>query len=210
MGYLVRMPWWGEWLFPGGLFRIPRPSPGIYLSFDDGPHPKITPWVLDQLKQYDAKASFFCIGRNAKSWPELVRRIVAEGHCLGNHTENHVNGWNTRTAEYLKEVDLAAEAIPGSYFRPPYGRIRLSQAKGLVEKGYRLVIWDVLSGDFDRNISGEECALRVRTKARPGSIVVFHDSEKAWERLHIALPHILEYFTWLGWKFYRLPQENVY
>lgn len=210
MGYLVRMPRWGNWLYPKAIFKGPSTLPGLYLSFDDGPHPEITPWVLDRLKEFDARASFFCVGQNVRSYPEVFRRIIDEGHTLGNHTDSHLDGWKTPTARYLQDLDRAADIIPSQYFRPPYGRIRPAQVRGLKDRDYRLVLWDVLSGDFDLRISGEECALRVQRTAVPGSLVVFHDSEKAWQRIRKALPEVLAHFAHRQWNFHGLPKDYVH
>lgn len=171
----------------------------IYLSFDDGPHPVATPFVLDMLKQYDARATFFCIGKNVAAYPDIFQRIVAEGHSVGNHTQDHLNGWLTGTETYLRNVGLAKRYIQSPLFRPPYGKIRSAQVKKMHH--YRIIMWDVLSGDFDKSVSTNECIQNVIQHTNNGSIVVFHDSEKAWSTMSNALPVVLEHFKKKGFEF---------
>lgn len=197
------MPSWMSWVYPQALFR--GPEKGLYLTFDDGPHPVHTPWVLDQLKKWEAKATFFCLGRHVRAYPEVYDRILREGHRIGNHTHHHLNGWRTGTIDYIEDIRLAQEWIASEYFRPPYGRITPRQARLIRPMGLRLVLWDIISGDFDQNLKAEICAQRVISKARTGSIVVFHDSEKAWERLKHSLPAVLSYFSKRNWCFHALP-----
>lgn len=175
----------------------------LYLSFDDGPHPEITPFVLDELKRYNALATFFCIGKNVKAHPQIYRRVLLEGHRVGNHTQNHLNGWKVDDKKYLQDIQDAARLIDSGLFRPPYGRIGLFQSKLLrgAPLNYKIVMWEVLSGDFDRELNAKDCARNVIRHARPGSIVVFHDSEKAFHRMKEALPLVLEHFSGLGYRF---------
>ena len=165
----------------------------IYLSFDDGPHPIATPFVLDQLAEYGAKASFFCIGKNVVAEPIIYQRILNEGHTVGNHTHQHVNGWKISDEDYIGDTMNAAKYIDSNLFRPPYGRIKRSQAKRLQQKGMRVIMWDVLSADFDTNLTPQACMSYVLYHTKPGSIVLFHDSEKAWERMSVALPAVLKH-----------------
>ena len=160
------------------------------LTFDDGPHPTITPFVLDCLKEYRAKATFFCIGKNVADNPGIYARILEEGHRTGNHTYRHLNAKKTGDEEWLKDIRDASLLIDSDLFRPPYGRIKRFGAKALLSANppYRIILWDVLSGDFDEGLTGEVCAKKVIDHARAGSIVVFHDSEKALPRLKVALP----------------------
>ena len=171
----------------------------MFLTFDDGPHPQATPFVLDALKEAGAVATFFCIGKNVVAYPELYQRIIAEGHQVGNHTQTHLNGWKTGTEVYLDDVRAAASVIHSALFRPPYGRLKHVQARGIAEAtghaSTKIVMWDVLSGDFDERLTGEQCTRYVKRYAKPGSIIVFHDSEKAFSRLRIALPELLHYFN---------------
>jgi peptidoglycan/xylan/chitin deacetylase (PgdA/CDA1 family) len=190
---------------------MPRQEKAVYLSFDDGPHTEVTPFVLDQLKKFNAQASFFCIGKNVQQYPEILTRILEEGHSVGNHTQHHVNGWKTSFSAYLDDVRAAKEHISSSLFRPPYGRITRQQAKAVKEllgNNSRIVMWDVLSADFDINLSGEQCLHYVVRYARPGSIIVMHDSAKAWPRLEYMLPRLLQFFHDKGYDMKAI-RENV-
>jgi peptidoglycan/xylan/chitin deacetylase (PgdA/CDA1 family) len=183
---------------------MPSREKVLFLSFDDGPHPIVTPFVLEQLAIYNAKASFFCIGKNVQLYPSIYSEIIAANHTVGNHTQNHMNGWENTTTAYLKEIQEANQSISSTLFRPPYGRIKFAQIKALRSRSdlpQNIVMWDVLSGDFDTRISGETCAHNVIQSARPGSIIVFHDSAKAMERLSVALPKVLAHFSNLGYQF---------
>lgn len=186
----------------------PGEQPTVYLTFDDGPHPTATPFVLQQLQQYGAKATFFCIGKNVVEQPEIYRQILDAGHTVGNHTHNHLNGWKNDQLTYLRNIWQAAKHINSHNFRPPYGRITLSQARKLHLRRpqWKIYMWDVLSADFDQEITAEQCADNVMKNIEPGSIVVFHDSEKAWERMSIALPLVLEYCKTQNWKLEALPK----
>lgn len=207
--YWIKTPGWLPWLYPNRVWRMPVQEKTIYLTFDDGPHPEITPFVLDQLRQYEAKAHFFCIGQNVDHNPETFASIQAHGHGIGNHTQHHVNGWKTSQADYLNDVQLAADRIDSNWFRPPYGRLRSQQARSILSHFPKMCIamWDVLSGDFDRFREGEDCARLVAGYAESGSIVVMHDSEKAWDRLKICLPKTLEFFHKKGFRFEKLPDR---
>ncbi len=211
--YLVKTPKLVQWLFPRRVWAFSRKEPNIYLTFDDGPIPEVTPWVLDLLKEYDAKATFFCIGENVKKHPEIFERIITEGHSIGNHTFHHLKGTETTTEKYLEDIALFEETITTfndefratsneqisplttrtSLFRPPYGRMTSAQAKKVAEKGYKIVMWDVLSADFDTSILEEKCLENVLNNIKPGSVVVFHDSLKAEKNLRYVLPKVLEF-----------------
>ena len=181
---------------------MPRDQKIIYLTFDDGPHPVATPFILDALKKYNAQATFFCIGKNVIEHHDLYRRIISEGHRVGNHTHRHVNGCKTPDAVYFEDIQKAAGYIDSNLFRPPYGRISRFQLHNLKKAlHYNVVMWDVLSADFDRSLTGEKCALHVIAHAQPGSIVIFHDSEKAYDRMHVALPKVLAHFAEQGYGF---------
>lgn len=175
-------------------------KPILYLTFDDGPIPEVTPWVLRQLDKYKAKASFFCVGDNVEKNPAIYRQILAAGHSVGNHTYNHLHAGKTKVKEYVKNVEKCAGLVSSELFRPPYGRIRPKITKRLYDK-YRIVMWDVLSGDFDTKLSPEKCLRNVIKHSGPGSIVVFHDSLKAKERLTYVLPRVLSYFSLKGYQF---------
>ncbi len=179
-------------------WKIPAEENEIYLTFDDGPHPTITPFVLDNLRRFNAKATFFCIGKNVLQHHNIFRQILDEGHRVGNHTHNHLNGWKTSDEEYFKNIILAKKYIDSHLFRPPYGRISGFQAQQL-KPMFTIIMWDVLSGDFDVNLSPQKCLQNVVSHTRPGSVIVFHDSEKAFARLEYALPKALEYFAEKGY-----------
>lgn len=179
----------------------------VYLTFDDGPNPVVTPFVLAELEKYEAKATFFCVGNNVAKYPGVFAQTKAAGHTVGNHTYNHLNGWATANAHYLKNIAQADKHIGSRLFRPPYGRIKLSQYRKLMRKypNWRIYMWDILSGDFDTTITGAQCLKNVLQTIEPGSIVVFHDSDKARERLEIALPGVLQYCKAQGWAMKALP-----
>jgi peptidoglycan/xylan/chitin deacetylase (PgdA/CDA1 family) len=180
------------WLFPNRVWQIPTAQKEIFLSFDDGPHPRITPMVLDMLASHGAKASFFCIGDRVKRFPGIYQRIVDEGHAIGNHTFHHLNGWKTNDADYLTNITEAALCIDSSLFRPPYGRIKGSQARAIVAKGFKTIMWTVLSGDYDAKLNPAQCANRVLENIEPGFIFLFHDAEKAEKNMLFALEKLLE------------------
>ena len=185
-------------------------SKEIFLTFDDGPHPTLTNFVLDELMKYNAKATFFCIGHNVFKYPEVYLRIINEGHSVGNHTFNHLNGFKTDNKIYVANVLEASKIINSDLFRPPYGRIKSFQAKVLTQltKPYKIVMWTLLSGDFDKSISPQRCLENVIFKISNGAIVVFHDSEKAADRMVYTLPKLLEVLTEKGYRFKKL--SNVY
>jgi peptidoglycan-N-acetylglucosamine deacetylase len=202
MFYLVKTPWWLKKFYPGCTWQIPGGKKKIYLTFDDGPHPVATSFVLEELKKYNARATFFCIGKNVAQYPFIYEQIIDEGHQVGNHTYNHLNGWKTRDEEYINNVVLAKKLIDSNLFRPPYGRATKFQLKLLINQ-YALhpIMWTVLSGDFDSKLSKENCLLNVLNKSREGSIVVFHDSEKAYEKIQYVLPRVLSHFSERGYQF---------
>ena len=203
MFYFTKTPFWLKKLYPSCLWNYP-PVEGkkIYLSFDDGPHAVATPFVLDELKKVNAKASFFCIGKNVQQEPAIYKQILMEGHRVGNHTFNHLNGRTTDSTQYLKNVEQARDLIDSDLFRPPYGRMSAFQIRNMIQKlHYKIVMWDVLSGDFDPRVDGRRAADRVIINSRPGSIVIFHDSTKAFRVLKEALPLVLAYFSGQGYSF---------
>ncbi len=209
--YLVKTPWWLRSLYPSLTWRIKELGKNIYLTFDDGPHTTATGFVLDQLQQFNAKATFFCIGKNVQQYPDIYHRIIAEGHRTGNHTQHHVNGWKVSDEIYLNDVAEASAFIHSNLFRPPYGRIKRSQQTKLKTQNPQLqtIMWDVLSGDFDTNLTPEACLGYVLYHTRPGSIIVFHDSTKAWERMSYTLPKVLEHFSKQGYTFGVIPDKIV-
>ena len=207
MFYLTKTPTLLKALYKSCTWSLSPAKPAVYLTFDDGPHPEATPFVLDQLRAAGAKGTFFCIGKNVQAYPEIYQRILEEGHAIGNHTQNHVNGWKVGTGAYVDNVMEARKYIQGTLFRPPYGRITPFQIKRLQAAipGVQIIMWDVLSGDFDTEIAGEQCLQNVVFKAVPGSIIVFHDSTKAWDRLSYALPRVLAFCKQKKWEMLAIP-----
>jgi peptidoglycan/xylan/chitin deacetylase (PgdA/CDA1 family) len=208
--YLLKYPAILKSFYPRRLSKIGSEKT-IYLSFDDGPITEVTPWVLDILKKFKAKASFFCIGENVQKHPGIFNRIIEEGHSIGNHTFNHLNGWKTQTPAYLDNIKLAEKEFQefpnfknDKLFRPPYGKVKNSQAKILEKSGYKIVMWDVLSGDFDKNFSEEKCLENLLKNTEAGSIVVFHDSLKAEKNLRYCLPKFLKHFSERGFDFRKI------
>ncbi|MFZ0490212.1 MAG: polysaccharide deacetylase family protein [Salegentibacter sp.] len=218
---LVKYPQLLRLLYPKRLSVISE-AKSIYLTFDDGPISGVTPWVLEQLSRFDARATFFCIGDNIRKHPQVFKQILAEGHSIGNHTYNHLNGWKTSEKDYLKntakaqelikefqlkrkeesgEWKLESEKFDSKFFRPPYGRIKNRQASTLTGLGYKIVMWDIISWDFDKKIKPEECYQNVIRNSKEGSIVVFHDSLKASGNLKEVLPRVLQYYSEKGFCF---------
>jgi len=207
MFYTTRIPSWLSKFYSSLVWSIPVKEKELYLTFDDGPHETATPFILDQLKAYNAKATFFCIGKNVKTYPGIYQRIIEEGHAVGNHTFNHLNGWKTKNDLYVNDVEAAAKYIDSKLFRPPYGRISPFVSKLLRKKlQYKIIMWQVLSGDFDETLAPQKCAENVLLYAKPGSIIVFHDSIKAWKRMSYALPTILQHFSQQGFSFKAIMQ----
>ncbi|MET4082267.1 peptidoglycan/xylan/chitin deacetylase (PgdA/CDA1 family) [Pedobacter sp. UYP30] len=276
--YLVKSPFFLKWYYPQLLWNKPRSEKTIYITFDDGPIPIVTPFVLKTLAAYNAKATFFCIGDNIRKHPDVFNAVVNSGHAIGNHTFNHLNGWKTDDETYIKNILEAQALTQTNLFRPPYGRIKKSQIRKLKGVGgresevgseqsavsslqsdiktlsfevrnkssepqfqpsnhypltakpnpstlyppnpkpstlhpkpstlnlpaFHLIMWDVLSGDFDTNLAPEKCYQNVIINTQNGSIIVFHDSLKAFDRLQYALPRVLKYFTERGFSFERL------
>jgi peptidoglycan/xylan/chitin deacetylase (PgdA/CDA1 family) len=210
--FLVKTPRLLHRMFPKRIWALPNETNTVYLTFDDGPIPEVTPWVLNLLKEYSAKATFFLIGENIRKNPGLFNRIISEGHSVGNHTFHHLNGWKTKTPSYLEDVTMAEtemlkllegyKSISGKrllttqkLFRPPYGKLSGDQARHLINKGYSVIMWNVLSGDYDAALSEEKCLQNVVKNIRPGSIVVFHDSLKAEKNLRFVLPKVLDFLS---------------
>ena len=196
-------------LFPSRVWRIPATQKLLYLSFDDGPHPTITPKVLDMLTAHGAKASFFCIGDRVKRFPDIYQRIIDEGHAVGNHSFHHLNGWKTNDDDYGNDVENAAKVIDSSLFRPPYGRMKGSQARAISAKGLKTIMWTVLSGDYDKKIGPAECAKRVLNNIEPGFIFLFHDSEKAEKNMLIALEKLLEVSKLKGFRCEKINEKLI-
>ena len=215
--YLVRPPYLLKKLYSKAIWRMDASQKKIYLTFDDGPVPLITPWVLGILKQYNIQATFFCVGENIVKHQEIFQRIINEGHRTGNHTYNHLNGWNTHTNSYIQNIQLCDEVLkcdngpgPTKLFRPPYGRAKKSQITTLSSKNhlnqlpYSVIMWDLLSGDYDKKTSPEKCLSNVVNNVRNGSIIVFHDNLKAKINLEYALPRFIEYALSQGFEFEKI------
>lgn len=200
MKFLVRPPLILRKLYSGTVWRMDNNQKTVYLTFDDGPIPELTPWVLDILKEYGVKATFFCVGENVAKYPGIFERILAEGHQVGNHTFNHLKGWQTDTQTYLQNVAQCQKFTKTDLFRPPYGRIKKSQLKHL-SSNYRVIFWDVLTHDYDRNLSPKKCLDNALKYTRNGSIIVFHDNIKAQKNLKFALPQYIELTLKLNYKF---------
>ena len=200
----IKTHWTIKKLFSNYVWDIPNTENKVYLTFDDGPTPEITQWTLNQLKNYNAKATFFCIGDNIRKYPDVLKEVLKEGHSIGNHTFNHLNGWKTNTQDYIENAKLFEKEYGKlstencQLFRPPYGKIKPSQSNILRKMGFKIIMWDVLSVDFDITITPEKCLENVMQNVHSGSIIVFHDSVKAFANLEYVLPRTLEFLKQKG------------
>lgn len=190
--------------YPKLTWLLPNNRKEVYITFDDGPTPQITDWVLNQLEQYNAKATFFLIGKNVAEHPEIFQQLKHSPHRLGNHTYNHLNGWKNNTEDYLNNFDQFEKQYATNLFRPPYGKIKKAQLNSIIPT-HRIIMWDIITYDFDKNLSPEQCFNNVVKYVRPGSIIVFHDSVKAWPRLQEALPQTLKYLKKEGYLMEAIP-----
>jgi len=198
--YFLTSQWFIKIFYPSLVWNIPTKEKTIFLTFDDGPTPEITEKVLDLLKQYNAKATFFCLGKNVAAHQDIYQSIINQGHATGNHSYNHLHGWKTDDAIYFDDVQKCNEEVNSHLFRPPYGRIKFSQIKKL-KQNYKIIMWDILSGDFDKNLSKEKSLSVLLNNIRKDSIVVYHDSIKGSEKMFHSLPIILEQFSAKGFRF---------
>lgn len=199
-------PFFYRLLFPGARWRITTSEKKtIYLTFDDGPIPEVTPWVLDVLDHYDIKATFFCVGDNVRKYPDIYRMLLDRGHRTGNHTFNHIQGWKSPTSLLLENAAKAKELIASPLFRPPHGHIRVAQNLALQEAGYRVIMWDVVTRDYSHRITPEQTLENVKKYTRDGSIIVFHDSLKAERNMKYALPKAIEWLQQEGYSFELIP-----
>jgi peptidoglycan/xylan/chitin deacetylase (PgdA/CDA1 family) len=189
-----------RWLYPKALWRMDRRERSVYLTFDDGPIPESTPFLLDTLRHYGIKATFFMVGDNVRKYPELFEQIKAEGHQLGNHTHNHISGFRHSIKEYMYNVEKANAYIHSHYMRPPHGWMRISQYAWLSRK-FKVVMWDVVTRDYSKWMTAEDVFNNVKRYTRPGSIIVFHDSLKAIDKLRTALPQSIEWLLEQGYAF---------
>ncbi len=195
-------------LFPNLLWKVPNDDNAVYLTFDDGPVPEATPWVLDLLEKYQIKATFFCVGDNVRRHNDIYKRILKDGHSVGNHTFNHLHAFNTKADDYFENIEKAAEYINSNLFRPPRGFMRKPHHK-LIKTKYQAVMWTVLSVDYDKTITVEKCIKNVLNNTKSGSIIVFHDSIKAWKNMHAALPVVIENLLAKGFKFKTLQSREL-
>jgi len=196
----MRAPGILKLIFPDFVWRYNSDDKKVYLTFDDGPIPESTLWTLDLLREMNVKATFFCVGENVKKYPDLYRRIVEEGHAVGNHTHNHLKGWKTNTQKYVENVILASEFVDSKLFRPPYGLIKRSQAKYL-SSDYKIIMWDILSGDYRQDISPERCYRDVLNKIRSGSILLFHNHVKSEKNMRYTIPRLIDELHTQGYEF---------
>jgi peptidoglycan-N-acetylglucosamine deacetylase len=202
--YFVKTPYFVKRIFHTQTWSIPNNEKVIYLTFDDGPIPEVTPWVINLLNHYQIKATFFCIGDNVKKHPDIFNLLIQNDHQIANHTYNHLNGWKTNLNTYLTnslQCDDLLGKTNAKLFRPPYGKITSKQSKNLIAKGFKIIMWDVLSADFDQSITPQKCLDNVIKNVQSGSIIVFHDSLKAQHNLEYALPKTIEYLLDKGYKF---------
>lgn len=219
----AKTPEFVKTIFSNFVWNINTKNKELYLTFDDGPTPEITKWVLQTLKNYNAKATFFCIGSNIKKCPLLFQNIISEGHSVGNHTYNHLKGWKHNTQKYIEDSEKTQRLLDSKFqkynskkeiasidtrslklFRPPYGKLKTKQSKGLQSLDYKIIMWDVLSYDWDASVNEETCLNGITSSAKEGSIIVFHDSVKASRNLKYVLPRVLEYYSERGYIFKRL------
>lgn len=202
-----KTPTFIKYLLPQVEWKIATIKKEIYLTFDDGPIPKLTDEILSILKDFNAKATFFCVGDNIKKYPQIFQRVIAAEHAIGNHTQNHLKGWKTNKSKYLENIELCAHHIASSYnnpvklFRPPYGQISPSLARKITQAGYRIIMWDVLSKDYNKELSPELIKKSTIQSTDKGSIIVFHDNIKAQKNVLEVLPQYLKHFSDLGFKF---------
>ncbi|MBA2423473.1 MAG: polysaccharide deacetylase family protein [Chitinophagales bacterium] len=204
--YFIKTPEILKRLYPRQVWSLPETEKKLYLTFDDGPTPSITDWTLQTLKDHDAKGTFFIVGQSAERHPEIIKKMKEAGHGIGNHTYKHLNGWSTTTNSYIKDILKCDKIVASKLFRPPYGRITKNQTSIMVKR-YKVIMWDVLSGDFDRTISKERCLKNVLENTQSGSIIVFHDSVKAADRMQYALPRVLEYYAKKRFSFSHLSEN---
>lgn len=205
--YINTIPDWIQYFLKRYTWKGPssEAQPKVYLTFDDGPHPEITPWVLEQLEHYSAKATFFCIGKNVIEYPDVYARLLQKGHRIGNHSHTHLKGKKTKDNLYLKDVEQAQQFINSNLFRPPYGSIKRSQAKQLSAKGFEIILWTLIPGDWDSSISPQKCLENIVFHLQPGHILVLHDSEKARANMEYVLPRLLQHCKNKGWELAMLP-----
>ncbi|MBW8331002.1 MAG: polysaccharide deacetylase family protein [Prolixibacteraceae bacterium] len=200
----VRLPGFFTSLFKSAVWRLDETERVVYLTFDDGPIPEVTPWVLELLEKEDIKATFFCVGENVQKYPEVYHRILMGGHSVGNHTFNHLQGLDSNDHDFFRNIEKAGEFIDSDLFRPPHGWLKYTQYKFLKNK-FRIIMWDLISCDYDRRIKPEKVLKNVTDFVRPGSIITFHDSIKAKNNLMKALPLSIKWMKEQGYRFEAIP-----
>ena len=189
-----------RWLYPKALWRMDRRERAVYLTFDDGPIPESTPFILDILRRFGVRATFFVVGDNVRKYPDLFQQIIDEGHLVGNHTHNHISGFRHTVRDYMFNVEKANAYIRSHFFRPPHGWMRLSQYAWLSRR-YKVVMWDVVTRDYSKWMTPDDIVNNVKRYVRNGSIITFHDFLKAIDKLHTALPRSLQWLTEQGYAF---------
>ena len=198
--FIEQPPWFYRALFPGVTWRMPAEPKCVYLTFDDGPIPEVTPWVLDTLDRFGVKATFFMVGDNVRKHPDIYQMVVDRGHRIGNHTFNHIQGWRYWTKNYLANVAKAAEYIPSDLFRPPHGHMRIPQTL-LLQRKYRVIMWDVVTRDYSPHMTPEGVLQVVKRYTRNGSVIAFHDSLKSERNMRVAMPQAVEWLLAQGYTF---------
>ncbi|MFI5205291.1 MAG: polysaccharide deacetylase family protein [Flavobacteriales bacterium] len=205
--YTVKTPLLVKALYADLTWNFSRKTNDVFLTFDDGPHPQITGEVISHLAKANAKATFFCVGANIEKHPGTFQQLLAENHSVGNHTYDHMNGWKNSNRQYFRSIVKCKKLVSTSLFRPPHGKITRAQAR-MVRKKFNIIMWDVLSADFDKTVSKEKCVDNVIKNIQPGSVVVFHDSEKAAEKMLYALPRVLDYIQEKKWNMKEIPMSK--
>jgi peptidoglycan/xylan/chitin deacetylase (PgdA/CDA1 family) len=201
--FKYKIPYILQLFYPNYTWKVNTQQKVVYFTFDDGPHPEITTWVLSELAKYNAKATFFMVGANIEKYPDTFEKVKQSGNAIGNHTFNHLNGWKTKDENYFENINKCKEFIESNLFRPPYGRIKSKQAKHILKK-FKVIMWDKLSRDYDVNLKIDESLKAMKTLPANGSIFVFHDSEKAFKNLKILLPELLKFYSLNGYQFEKL------
>jgi peptidoglycan-N-acetylglucosamine deacetylase len=205
---IIQPPYIIRNFFKDFIWRFSSEEKTLYLTFDDGPEPSVTPVILDFLKAHGALATFFCVGENVKKYPEIYQRILAEGHSVGNHTYNHLNGWKTTNDSYLQNIASCEGLVKTNLFRPPYGKLKSSQTRE-IKKKYKIIMWDVLSRDYSIQATPQQCLKNVLKYGRNGSIILMHDSIKAEKKVIYSLPIILQHFGEKGYVFKEIKMDQT-
>ena len=201
---MVSLPTFLRWIYPSAIWNLPSERKVLYLTFDDGPNPVVTEKILELLEEYDAKATFFCIGKNIEHHPELFKLVKSKGHHIGSHTYSHINGWESNCFDFLTDYQKGRDLAGSNLFRPPYGRILLNPLQ-TIQKQDKVIMWDILSKDYDASLTPETVLNNVLRNIKPGAIIVFHDSEKAKKNVLAVLPQLLQYLKQQGYTMEAIP-----